>query len=88
MSLWFLAAVFVSSPVIFETLQHITEGTGKSRAIEASGIKGSSKFTLSLVIYKTFSMYFLQAESLDLGSAVNLIQATIDIITAIRSECH
>ena len=66
-------------------------------SIEATGIKGglkSFKFILSLVIYnKVFTVSaklsgILQAESSDLGSTVSLIQATIDIITTIRLECH
>ena len=65
-----------------------------TKSIEATGIKGGLKFILSLVIYnKVFTVSaklsdILQAESSDLASAVSLIQATIDIITTIRLECH
>ena len=65
-----------------------------TKSTEATRIKGGLKFILSLVIYnKVFTVSaklsdILQAESSDLASAVSVIQATIEIITTIRSECH
>ena len=75
-------------------INYIINTDWSTTSIEATGTKGGLKFILSLVLYNKFFTVsaklsgILQAELSDLGSTVSLIQATIDIITTIRSESH
>ncbi len=78
-------------------LEDTIDGTDRVRAIEATGIHTGVKsfsFVVSLVIYKkVFGISanlsdVLQSKSIDLATATNLIQSTIDTIEGLKYDDH
>ncbi len=90
-----IVAILSTFPAVLETLQGISDGADRSSAIEARGIHSGLKdlhFVVCLTIYKrVFSITarlsdVLQAESLYIGSATHIFQATIDTFEKMRSD--
>ena len=75
----------------FSCAKTLQDTIDRDRAIEARGILSGIKsfnFLVALVVYKIFSILsdVLQSQSLDLATAADLIQATIDTFKELRSD--
>ena len=90
-----IEAILATFPAVLTILQKIKEGTDRERAIEATGILygiTELKFVVCLVVYKKiFGISarlsdLLQAKSIEIGSAVTVIEAVIETFEKLRSD--
>ena len=90
-----ITAILSTFSAVLKTLEDTIDGRDRDRAIEARGILSGIKsfnFIVALVVYKKiFSISaklsdVLQSQSLDLATAADLIQATIDTFKKLRSD--